>query len=157
MHFDVPSDRPQTSAQNAGPWYRELNRYHWFVLFVASLGWMFDTMDQQLFNLARVPAMAGVAQTCRMSTSKSTPGSSSATRAQAGRGGLREKTPELVRRCRDRHLSDRLGARRSGVWRAGRSYRPGADHADHDLDLPAFHGLSCPSRRILGTSRFSGS
>jgi MFS family permease len=40
-----------------GPWWRELNRYHWFVLIVAALGWLFDTMDQQLFNLARVPAM----------------------------------------------------------------------------------------------------
>jgi MFS family permease len=39
------------------PWYRELTRYHWFVLIVAALGWLFDTMDQQLFNLARVPAM----------------------------------------------------------------------------------------------------
>src|SRR5215469_16641123 len=39
------------------PWYRTLNRYHWFVLAVASVGWMFDTMAQQLFNLARVPAI----------------------------------------------------------------------------------------------------
>jgi hypothetical protein len=39
-----------------GPWWRELNRYHWFVLIVSALGWLFDTMDQQLFNLARVPA-----------------------------------------------------------------------------------------------------
>jgi MFS family permease len=39
-------------------WYRELSRYHWFVLVVAALGWMFDTMDQQLFNLARAPAIA---------------------------------------------------------------------------------------------------
>ncbi len=39
------------------PWYRELTRYHWFVLIVAALGWLFDTMDQQLFNLARIPAM----------------------------------------------------------------------------------------------------
>ena len=38
-------------------WYRELNRYHWFVLAVACLGWMFDTMAQQLFNLARKPAL----------------------------------------------------------------------------------------------------
>ncbi|MBI2827017.1 MAG: MFS transporter [Planctomycetia bacterium] len=38
-------------------WYRELTRYHWFVLVVAALGWLFDTMDQQLFNMARVPAM----------------------------------------------------------------------------------------------------
>src|SRR5262249_5742944 len=34
-----------------------LTRYHWFVLMVAALGWLFDTMDQQLFNLARAPAM----------------------------------------------------------------------------------------------------
>src|SRR3954465_519249 len=39
------------------PWWRELNRYHWFVLVVAALGWLFDTMDQQLFNLARKPAI----------------------------------------------------------------------------------------------------
>lgn len=39
------------------PWYRELTRYHWFVFIVAALGWLFDTMDQQLFNLARISAM----------------------------------------------------------------------------------------------------
>ncbi len=38
-------------------WYRELTRYHWFVVIVASVGWMFDTMAQQLFNLARKPAI----------------------------------------------------------------------------------------------------
>ncbi|HEV3162604.1 MAG TPA: MFS transporter [Isosphaeraceae bacterium] len=47
----VPSD------PDSGPWYRGLTRYHWFVLVVASLGWLFDTMDQQLFNLARKPAI----------------------------------------------------------------------------------------------------
>lgn len=44
-------------SQTSLPWYRELNRYHWFVLVVAALGWLFDTMDQQLFNLARRPSM----------------------------------------------------------------------------------------------------
>jgi MFS family permease len=38
-------------------WYHELSRYHWFVLIVAALGWLFDTMDQQLFALARDPAL----------------------------------------------------------------------------------------------------
>jgi MFS family permease len=38
-------------------WYKELSRYQWFVLVVASLGWLFDTMDQQLFNIARLPAI----------------------------------------------------------------------------------------------------
>ena len=39
------------------PWYRQLNGYQWFVLSVATMGWMFDTMAQQLFNLARNPAI----------------------------------------------------------------------------------------------------
>src|ERR1700730_16965187 len=38
-------------------WYRELNGYHWFVLSVTSMGWMFEPMPQQLFNLARKPAI----------------------------------------------------------------------------------------------------
>jgi MFS family permease len=55
MHFtDQPPAEPTPSA---GPWWRELKPYHWFVLVVAALGWLFDTMDQQLFTLARMPAM----------------------------------------------------------------------------------------------------
>jgi MFS family permease len=38
-------------------WWRSLTRYQWLVFTVASLGWLFDCMDQQLFNLARVPAL----------------------------------------------------------------------------------------------------
>ena len=45
-------------SASAPPWYKELTGYHWFVLLVASLGWLFDTMDQQIFNLARRPAIA---------------------------------------------------------------------------------------------------
>ncbi len=40
-----------------GPWYKELNSYHWWILTVACLGWLFDTMDQRIFILARGPAM----------------------------------------------------------------------------------------------------
>ena len=47
----VTTSKPKTA------WYRELSGYHWFVLSVSSLGWMFDTMAQQLFNLARKPAV----------------------------------------------------------------------------------------------------
>jgi MFS family permease len=56
---------PIPTAPQSGtiPWYRELTRYHWFVLIVAALGWLFDTMDQQLFNLARGPAMAELSGT----------------------------------------------------------------------------------------------
>lgn len=46
-----------TAATPAGPWWKQLNRYHWFVLVVATLGWVFDCLDQQLFTLARPTAM----------------------------------------------------------------------------------------------------
>jgi len=39
-------------------WYSGLTRYHWLVLAVAAAGWMFDTMDQWLYVLARQPAVA---------------------------------------------------------------------------------------------------
>jgi MFS family permease len=55
------SPKPSSLETPSGPWWRALNRYHWFVLIVASLGWMFDTMDQQLFNIARTPAMRELA------------------------------------------------------------------------------------------------
>jgi MFS family permease len=38
-------------------WYRQLTRYQWLVLLISSLGWLLDCMDQQLFGLARRPAM----------------------------------------------------------------------------------------------------
>jgi MFS family permease len=38
-------------------WWREMTRYHWWVLLVATLGWLFDSMDQRLFVLARTPAL----------------------------------------------------------------------------------------------------
>src|SRR5581483_3574667 len=55
MHFEDPSTK--SSQSEGGAWWSDLTRYHWFVLIVAALGWLFDTMDQQLFNLARTPAI----------------------------------------------------------------------------------------------------
>jgi hypothetical protein len=51
------SHKDDNTPGDGRPWYKLLNKYHWFVLIVAALGWLFDTMDQQLFNLARTPAM----------------------------------------------------------------------------------------------------
>ena len=39
------------------PWWRTLTREHWFVFTIASLAWLFDCLDSQLFNLARDGAM----------------------------------------------------------------------------------------------------
>jgi MFS family permease len=44
-------------TDNRYRWYRDLNGYQWFVLVVAALGWLLDCFDQQLFVLARQPAM----------------------------------------------------------------------------------------------------
>ncbi|MCB1204432.1 MAG: MFS transporter [Verrucomicrobiae bacterium] len=41
----------------SGPWWRSLNSYHWFVFSMASLAWLFDCLDQQIFNLYRQTAL----------------------------------------------------------------------------------------------------
>src|SRR5687767_10571387 len=56
---------PDTSPSGVS-WWKLLNRYHWFVLVVAALGWLFDCLDQQLFNAARVPAMRDLLHTTDM-------------------------------------------------------------------------------------------
>ena len=53
MLFDDSSAGRPSSDLAGAPWWRDVTRYQWFVFAVASLGWLFDTMDQQLFNLAR--------------------------------------------------------------------------------------------------------
>jgi MFS family permease len=57
MHGFDDAPAPANAGPASGPWYRELSRYHYFVLIVAALGWLFDCLDQQLFVLARPGAM----------------------------------------------------------------------------------------------------
>jgi MFS family permease len=42
------------------PWYRGLTGYHWFILIVCWMAWVFDTFDQQIFILCRGPALGGL-------------------------------------------------------------------------------------------------
>ena len=49
--------KPTAVEQPKYVWYKDLSGYQWFVVVVAAGGWLFDTMAQQLFNLARVPAL----------------------------------------------------------------------------------------------------
>jgi MFS family permease len=63
MHgFEEATEIPAEELADKRPWYQLLNRYHWFVLIVAALGWLFDCLDQQLFILARPQAMAELIQ-----------------------------------------------------------------------------------------------
>ena len=45
----------------ASRWYSDLTTYHWCVLIVCSLGWLFDTMNMRMFILARGGALAALA------------------------------------------------------------------------------------------------
>src|SRR5262245_63457615 len=50
----------ELAKQDAGEglkWYQGLPRYCWIVLIIAALGWLFDTMDQNLMNLVRKPSL----------------------------------------------------------------------------------------------------
>jgi len=55
MSDELPNLSPEPKS-----WYRGLSRYQWWVLLIATMGWMFDTMDQQFFNLGRGPAIKEV-------------------------------------------------------------------------------------------------
>ena len=101
-----------------------LTSYHWFVLFVAILGWLFDTMDQQLFALARQPAMKQLLL----------PGQD-----VAFYGG--------VATC---HLPHRLGAGRPRLRRPRRPHRPRPHHAADHPDLLAVHRPELPVVQLLG-------
>jgi MFS family permease len=57
MHYSEEKNSASSNADDGRPWWRLLTRYHWFVFVVAVLGWLFDTMDQQLFVLNRARAM----------------------------------------------------------------------------------------------------
>jgi MFS family permease len=41
-------------------WWSKLNSYQRFVFIVATAAWLFDCLDQQLFNLARMPALTAL-------------------------------------------------------------------------------------------------
>jgi MFS family permease len=41
-------------------WYQGIPSYAWTVLIIAALGWLFDAMDQNLFNLVRQPSVTEI-------------------------------------------------------------------------------------------------
>lgn len=56
IQADTPPTAPGEAIQDR-PWYRQLSGYQWFVFIVCCLAWDMDCTDQQLFILARRPAM----------------------------------------------------------------------------------------------------
>ena len=56
------SNNSNANAPSA-PWYKSMNRYHWFVFIVCSLGWGLDCFDQQIFNVMRNTSLAHLLHT----------------------------------------------------------------------------------------------
>jgi MFS family permease len=52
-----------TNTVPPGPWYREVTKYQWLVLVIASAGWMFDTFEGQIFNIVRVDLLSDILRT----------------------------------------------------------------------------------------------
>src|SRR5277367_4994254 len=54
----APDASPASTPRKGWASFKDLNGYHWFVLIVCCLAWDMDCLDQQLFVLARRPAMS---------------------------------------------------------------------------------------------------
>jgi len=39
----------ETKRDENSPWWKGVTRYQWLVLLIASLGWVFDTFEGQIF------------------------------------------------------------------------------------------------------------
>ncbi len=48
---------PFVESQTATSWTQGVTRYQWLVLFVAWLGWVFDSMDATIYALVLHPAL----------------------------------------------------------------------------------------------------
>lgn len=48
----LPPPAP-TAIPPSQPWYHGVTRYQWLVLVIASLGWVFDAFEGQLYNITR--------------------------------------------------------------------------------------------------------
>lgn len=55
LDYQAPSPAALQSSpeENAAPWYAEVTRYQWLVLAIASVGWVFDAFEGQIFNITR--------------------------------------------------------------------------------------------------------
>ncbi|HWC89096.1 MAG TPA: MFS transporter, partial [Pirellulales bacterium] len=61
--MSIQTDPTAVQAQPERPWYAEVTRYQWLVLVIASLGWIFDTFEGQIFPASEHVALLDLAPT----------------------------------------------------------------------------------------------
>jgi hypothetical protein len=54
---------PVAATPASGSWWKPLNRYQKEVFVLASLAWLFDCLGQQVFIIARTPALSSLMPT----------------------------------------------------------------------------------------------
>lgn len=52
-----PTPTLSYQPQDSRPWYAQITGYQWLVLIVASAGWVFDTYENQIFNITSGPLL----------------------------------------------------------------------------------------------------
>ena len=142
------SRRPRPSTRKKLPWYKELTGYQWFVFIVCCLAWDMDCMDQQLFNLARQPAMKELVAKVQKDDLGRLPvlkkqmeekAKGAKTDAEVMSAQQAADIGESSGKLGDIDLPHRLGDRRHWLWRHGRPVRPGQDPDDHHPALRDLH------------------
>ncbi len=53
MSSPAPAQSPGPTSAVPSVWYHGVTRYQWLVLVIASLGWVFDAFEGQLYNITR--------------------------------------------------------------------------------------------------------
>jgi len=134
------SSRARVPVSASTPGIAKLGGHHWFVIAVCSMGWMFGHHGQQLFNLARRPAIRDLLG-----------------------GGATDATISEQAGYATMIFIDRVGHRRDLFRRPRRSARTRQDHDDHHLVLHHLHrserilhqrlGLQCVPLPVRSRSR----
>lgn len=57
MSHTQPSPTLTYESQDGRRWYAQITGYQWLVLIVASAGWIFDTYENQIFNITSGPLL----------------------------------------------------------------------------------------------------
>ncbi|HEX3658599.1 MAG TPA: MFS transporter [Pirellulales bacterium] len=59
--MSLQTDLPAAQTGTERPWYAEVTPYQWLVLLIASLGWIFDTFEGQIFPASEHVALLDLA------------------------------------------------------------------------------------------------
>src|SRR5580658_2381519 len=60
MTTSNPTALTADSVETNRFWWQHLTPYHWFVILVATMAWLFDCLDESILSLSGIAALAGL-------------------------------------------------------------------------------------------------